>query len=65
MSLGCIVFLPLKAWASGLGLISLGLRGSLVAQKVKSLPEIQTQVQSLGQEDRLEKKTASYSSILA
>ena len=65
MSLGRIVFLPLKAWASGLGLISLGLRDSLVAQKLKSLPAIQTQVQSLGQGDPLEKKMASYSSILA
>ena len=38
----------------------------LVAQMVKSLPAIQeTQVQSLGQEDPLEKEMATYSSILA
>ena len=37
---------------------------SLVAQK--NLPAIQeTQVQSLGQEDTLEKETATHSSILA
>ena len=39
---------------------------SLVAQLVKNLPAIQeTQVQSLGQEDPLEKETATHSSILA
>ena len=39
---------------------------SLVAQMVKSLPAMQeTQVQSLGWEDPLEKKMASHSSILA
>ena len=39
---------------------------SLVAQLVKSLPAIrETQVQSLGQEDPLEKKMATHSSILA
>ena len=39
---------------------------SLVAQTVKSLPAKQeTQVQSLGQEDLLEKGTATHSSILA
>ena len=39
---------------------------SLVAQLVKSLPAIrETQVQSLGQEDPLEKKMATPSSILA
>ena len=38
----------------------------LVAQRVKNPPEIQeTQVQSLGQEDPLEKKMATHSSILA
>ena len=37
-----------------------------VAQTVKRLPTMQeTQVQSLGQEDLLEKETATYSSILA
>ena len=37
----------------------------MVAQKVKNLPAIQeTQVQSLGQEDPLEKGIATYSAIL-
>ena len=39
---------------------------SLVAQTVKNLPAIQeTWVQSLGQEDPLEKEMATHSSILA
>ena len=39
---------------------------SLVAQMVKSLPEMrETQVQFLGQEDPLEKEMATHSSILA
>ena len=39
---------------------------SLVAQMVKNLPEMQeAQVQSLGQEDSLEKGMATHSSILA
>ena len=39
---------------------------SLVAQTVKDLPEMQeTWVQSLGQEDPLEKGMATHSSILA
>ena len=39
---------------------------SLVAQRVKRLPTMQeTWVQSLGQEDPLEKETATHSSILA
>ena len=39
---------------------------SLVAQTVKSLHEMQeTQVQSLGKEDPLEKEIATYSSIVA
>ena len=38
----------------------------LVAQKVKNLPVTQgTRVQSLGQEDPLDKEMATYSSILA
>ena len=42
------------------------LAASLVAQMVKNLPAIQgTQVQSLGQEDPLEKGMATHSSILA
>ena len=37
-----------------------------MTQMVKNLPEMQeTQVQSLGQEDPLEKRTAPHSSILA
>ena len=39
---------------------------SLVAQTVKNLPAMQeTQVQFLGQEDPLEKRMATHSSILA
>ena len=39
---------------------------SLVAQVVKPLPTVQeTQVQSLGREDLLEKEMATHSSILA
>ena len=39
---------------------------SLVAQTVKRLPPVQeTRVQSLGQEDPLEKEMATHSSILA
>ena len=41
-------------------------RASLVAQTIKNLPAVQeTQVQSLGQEDPLEKGMATCSSILA
>ena len=39
---------------------------SLIAQSVKNLPAVQeTQVQSLGWEDLLEKEVATHSSILA
>ena len=42
------------------------LRASLVAKSVKNLPAMQeTQVQSLGQEDPLEKEMATHFSILA
>ena len=42
------------------------IRASVVAQMVKNLPAMQeTQVQSLGQEDLLEKGLAAHSSILA
>ena len=42
------------------------LLASLVAQTVKSLPAVlETQIQSLGQEDPLEKEMAAHSSILA
>ena len=41
-------------------------QASLVAQMVKHLPTMwETQVQSLGQEDLLEKEMATHSSILA
>ena len=41
-------------------------RATLVAQSVKNLPAMQeTWVQSLGQEDPLEKEKAAHSSILA
>ena len=41
-------------------------RVSLVAQMVKNLPAmLETRVQSLGQEDHLEKELATHSSILA
>ena len=47
-------------------LISPFLLASLVAQTVKRLPTMQeTQVQSLGQEDPLEKEMATHSSVLA
>ena len=43
----------------------LSLWASLVAQMVKSLPAVrETWVQSLGQEDPLEKEMATHSSIL-
>ena len=42
------------------------MEASLVAQTVNSLPAMQeTQLQSLSQEDPLEKGTATHSSILA
>ena len=42
------------------------MRASLVAQMVKNLPAmLKTQVQSLGQEDPLEKAMATHSSIFA
>ena len=42
------------------------MQASLVAQMVKNLPAMQeTQVQSLGQEDPLQKGMATHSSILA
>ena len=47
-------------------LVPLGLHfSSLVAQKLKNLPAVQeTQVQSLGQEDPLERGMATHSSVL-
>ena len=47
-------------------MITYKFRASLVAQMVKNLPEMrQTWVQSLGQEDPLEKAMGIHSSILA
>ena len=44
----------------------LSIRASLVAQTVRNLPAMQeTQVQSLGQEDLLEKGIATHASVLA
>ena len=44
----------------------MNLRASLVAQRLKCLPAMrETWVQSLGQEDPLEKEMATHSSILA
>ena len=49
-----------------MGAASSGPPASLIAQSVKNLPAVQeTQVRSLGQEDPLEKKMATHSSILA
>ena len=53
-----------------IGLLSIGqsmsIWASLVAQKIKNLPAVwETQVQSLGWEDPLEKEMATHSSILA
>ena len=47
--------------------MALGLSGaSLVAQRIKCLPAMrETQIQSLGWEDPLEKEMAAHSSILA
>ena len=46
--------------------LEIGLGASLVAQRLKCLPAMQeTWVQSLGQEDSLEKEMAVHSSILA
>ena len=48
-----------------LGLISFEIWASLVAQTVKRLPTMQeTWIRTLGQEDPLEKKIATHSSIL-
>ena len=49
-----------------ISLVAQRLRSSLVAQAVESMPAMQeTQVQSLGREDPLEKEMAAHSSILA
>ena len=46
--------------------INVAPESSLVAQLVKNLPAVQeTQVQSLGQKDPLEKEVATHSSVLA
>ena len=47
-------------------LLMLSLMASLVTQMVKNMPTMQeTWVQSLGQEDSLEKGTATHSRVLA
>ena len=52
-------------YSVGLQGIELGLVGSLVAQTVKNMPAVQEAwVQSLGQENPLEKEMATHSSIL-
>ena len=66
---------PWRAWGSALQWLKARLetawflilaRTSLVAQVVKCLPTVQeTQLQSLGQKDLLEKEMATHSSILA
>ena len=62
-SMGYIVDGVTKSWTR---LSKFHFRASLVAQLVKSLPGVQeTWVWSLGQEDPLEKKMATHSSILA
>ena len=46
--------------------LTFSIGASLVVQSVKKLPAVQeTQVQSLGQEDPLEKEVATHSRILA
>ena len=46
--------------------LTFSIGASLVVQSAKKLPAVQeTQVQSLGQEDPLEKEMATHSSILA
>ena len=54
----------LKFPANRMGVVGHG--ASLVAQEVKNLPAVEeTQVQSLGWENSLEKGTATYARILA
>ena len=56
----------LRVWGRGHTQNLLSISASLVAQSVKNLPAMQeTQVQSLVQEDSLEKEMATHSSILA
>ena len=66
-----VCHLTLPAWVpvfarAGFGMPSWGWQASLVAQMVKNPPAKQeTRVQFLGQEDSLEKGTATHSRILA
>ena len=61
-----ILGLRAYAWPAELSQLKLSSWASLGAQSVKDLPAVwETQVQSLGQEDPLEKGTATHSSILA
>ena len=57
--------MPVRKWGGRPGKFR-NSRASLVVRTVKNLPAMQeTQVQSLGQNDPLEKKMATLSSILA
>ena len=63
---GNLYQIPSICVISGLSIFSFSIWTSLGAQMVKNLPSVQeTQVQSLGQEDPLEKGMATHSSILA
>ena len=55
-----------RVYVLSLTLVLLPPRASLVAQRIKRLPAVrETQVQSLGWEDPLEKEMSTHSSILA
>ena len=55
-----------RVYVLSLTLVLLPPRSSLVAQRIKRLPAVrETQVQSLGWEDPLEKEMSTHSSILA
>ena len=57
MLISALLFMNLKDMLS---------KGSQVAQRLKHLPPVQeTQVQSLGREDPLEKEMVTHSSVLA
>jgi len=69
MWLSVVFFVLVRNWLSFLDRLITFLPNfgaSLVAQMIKSLPAMwETQVQSLGWEDLLEKEMATHSSILA
>ena len=67
-SLHCPIVCPIlrSNVTVGFQVLQYFLRATLVVQTVKNLPAMQeTQVQSLGREDPLEKEMATHSSILA